>query len=203
MRLKRRLGFRTWSWLRSPEARDTREGAPSDSDPLHLLRTSVELTARSLCTPGTGIHSGVRSSQEQMSTSGTFAAASASFHWVAFSAGAPDVASRSRLSADHKVVAGDCHLEASGESHSFALLSFFVLCSVVGVPLSWHKTSGGDTVFWVGFELLHWTHHLGISERRCSAKWARETASSAFFPHGMVRGQVGENYERRGCVGTL
>ena len=92
------------------------------------------------------------------------------------------------------VVADDYHLEAGGESYRFALLSFFVLCSVTGVPLSWHKTSGGDTVVWVGFELLHRTHHLGISERRAEwfTKWARETANSPFvhmarFEEGLRR----------------
>ena len=56
------------------------------------------------------------------------------------------------------------------------VVSFFVLCSVVGVPLSWHKTSGGDTLVWVGFELLRRTRHLRLSERRAEwfTKWARE-----------------------------
>ena len=44
------------------------------------------------------------------------------------------------------VAADDYHLEEGGPSYRFALLCFFVLCSVLGVPLSWHKTSGDDTV---------------------------------------------------------
>ena len=34
-----------------------------------------------------------------------------------------------------------------------ALLAFFVVCVVAGVPLSWPKTTGGDVVTSVGFEL--------------------------------------------------
>ena len=60
---------------------------------------------------------------------------------------------------------------------------FFVLCSTVGVPLSWHKTAGGDTLVWVGFELLHRTRHLGISQRRAEwfVRWARETANADYI----------------------
>ena len=69
----------------------------------------------------------------------------------------------------HMVVADDYHLEAGGEHYRFALFAFFLLCCTCGVPLSWNKTAGGETVIWVGFELLHSTHHLGISQRR--AEW--------------------------------
>ena len=73
-------------------------------------------------------------------------------------------------------------LEAGGPSYRFALLSFFVLSSVVGVPLSCNKKSGGDTVVWYGFELLHRTRHLGLFVRRAEwfTKWARETADATF-----------------------
>ena len=78
------------------------------------------------------------------------------------------------------VVADDYHLEAGGEHYRFALFAFFPLCNTCGVPLSWNKTAGGETDVWVGFELLHSTHHLGISQRRAEwfTKWAREVADS-------------------------
>ena len=47
------------------------------------------------------------------------------------------------------------HLEAGGEEYRFAVIAFFIVCAVAGVPSSWNKTSGGETVTWVGFELLH------------------------------------------------
>ena len=74
-------------------------------------------------------------------------------------------------------------LEAVGAHHRLALMMFFIVCSVVGAPLSWHKTNGGDTVVWVGLELLHRTRHLGISLRRGEwfTKWARETADSQYI----------------------
>ena len=74
----------------------------------------------------------------------------------------------------------DYQLEAGGEHDRFALFAFFLLCCTCGVPLSWNKTASGETVVWVGFELLHSTHHLGISQRRAEwfTKWAREVANS-------------------------
>ena len=56
-----------------------------------------------------------------------------------------------------------------------AIISFFVLCSVLGVPLSWKKTAGCDTVSWVG--LLHRSYKIGLSERRSQwfQRWTRET----------------------------
>ena len=93
------------------------------------------------------------------------------------------------------VVADDYHLEAERLNYRFALMMFLILCSVVGAPLSWHKTSGGDTVVWVGFELLHRTRHLGISLRGAEwfTKWTRETADLAVHPHGKVRGGARED----------
>ena len=66
----------------------------------------------------------------------------------------------------HLLVADDYHLEASGPEYRPALPVFFVVCDVVGIPLSWHKTSGGDVVTWVGFELLHCSYQLEVSQRR-------------------------------------
>ena len=54
-------------------------------------------------------------------------------------------------------------LEASGPCYRAALVVFFLLCSSLNVPLSWNMTAGGDTVTWVGFELLLHSHQLGIS----------------------------------------
>ena len=78
------------------------------------------------------------------------------------------------------VVADDCHLEAGGPAYRSALMVFFVLCAVSGVPLAWLKTSGGDVVSWVGFELLHHSRSLGISERRAQwfINWTREVAAA-------------------------
>ena len=82
----------------------------------------------------------------------------------------------------HLPVADDFHLEAGGAGYREALLIFFVLCHTAGVPLSWSKTAGGDTVIWVGFEILHRSFSLGVSERRAEwfVKWSETIASAAY-----------------------
>ena len=79
----------------------------------------------------------------------------------------------------HLLVADDFHLDAGGGGYREALLSFFILCALSGVPLSWSKTAGGDTVALVGFEILHRSCSLGISARRAEwfVRWTREMTS--------------------------
>ena len=78
------------------------------------------------------------------------------------------------------LVADDYHLEAGGAEYRSALIVFFVLCAVSGVPLSWNKTAGGDVVSWVGFELLHRSCKVGLTSRRAEwfVRWTREVAGS-------------------------
>ena len=73
------------------------------------------------------------------------------------------------------------------------LLFFFVLCAVVGVPLSWHKTCGGDTLVWVGFELLLRSRCVGISARRAEwfVRWAESVAGSATIHMGTFEEELG------------
>ena len=66
------------------------------------------------------------------------------------------------------LVADDFLLECGGPAYRRGSLTFFVLCAVIGAPLSWHKTSGGDVLVWVGFELLlrsQLSRHLGEARR--------------------------------------
>ena len=80
----------------------------------------------------------------------------------------------------HVLVADGFLLESSGREYRFAIMSFFVLSSVLGVPLSWHKTLGGNTLVWVGFELLLESYKVGISQRRTErfVRWATEMAAA-------------------------
>ena len=58
---------------------------------------------------------------------------------------------------------------------SAGLITFFVVCSLLGVPFSWPKTSDGDTLTWVGFEMLHrsdWVSQL--AERSGSSDGAKK-----------------------------
>ena len=104
-------------------------------------------------------------------TFGTFGIASASYYCSRVSMAVGRIA---QYLVGHKaqtwqlLVADDHHIDAGGQSYRQALVVFFVLCAVVGVSLSWHKTAGGDTVAWIGFELLHRSHTLGISERQAT-----------------------------------
>ena len=86
----------------------------------------------------------------------------------------------------HLLVTEDYHLDAGGPRYRESIIVFFVLCSVLGVPLSWRKTSGGDTVSWVGFELLHRSYKIGLSERR--SQWFQK------------RNQRGRRFRLRACV---
>ena len=80
----------------------------------------------------------------------------------------------------HMLVADDCLLESGSPGYRSELLLFFVLCAVVGVPLSWHKTCGEDTLVWVGFEILSRSRSVGISSRRAEwfIRWAEKVADS-------------------------
>ena len=73
--------------------------------------------------------------------------ASASCYWsrVASSTGRlTQYLTGNRAESWHMLVADDFVLESAGESYRSALLVFFVLCAVSGVPLAWSKTAGGD-----------------------------------------------------------
>ena len=78
------------------------------------------------------------------------------------------------------LVADDSLLECGRAEYRSGLLLFFVLCAVVGVPLSWHKTCRGDTLVWVGFEILLRSRSVGISSRRVEwfVRWAEKVADS-------------------------
>ena len=78
------------------------------------------------------------------------------------------------------LLADDHHVEIGGQHFRPALLVFFLLCEVLGCPLSWNKTNGETVTNWVGFELLLTEHALGLTERRAAwvVKWARETPAA-------------------------
>ena len=75
------------------------------------------------------------------------------------------------------LVADDYHLETSGASYRAGLIAFFVVRSLLGVPL---KTSGGDTLTWVGSELFHKSCRLGVSQRRAEwiYRWCKEMSTT-------------------------
>ena len=132
-----------------------------------------------------------------VNTVGTFGVASASYWWsrVASALGRlTQYLAGHTARTWHLLVADDFHLEAGGSGFRVALFLFFLLCSVSGVPLSWRKTSGGDLVSWVGFELLHRSFQLGVTARRADwfTRWTQEVANEravhmARFEEGLGR----------------
>ena len=118
-----------------------------------------------------------------VNTVDTFGIASASYYWsrVASSVGRLlQYISADTCTSWHMLVADDYLLESGGPGYRVGLLLFFVLCAVVGLPLSWHKTCGGDTLVWVGFEILLRSRSVGISSRRAEwfVRWAVSVADS-------------------------
>ena len=117
-----------------------------------------------------------------MNTVGTFGIASASYYWSRVAAAIGRLVqylSAYSSTSWHMLVADD-YLLVRGPRYRIGLLLFFVLCAVVGAPLYWHKTCGGDTLVWVGFELLLRSRRVGISARRAEwfVRWAESVASS-------------------------
>ena len=119
-----------------------------------------------------------------VNTVGTFGVSSASYYWSRVSAAVGRLTQyliSQYATTWIMLLADDYHVEVGGKHFRPALLVFFLLCEVVGCPLSWNKTNGGTVTNWVGFELLLKEHALGLTERRAAwvVKWARETASAA------------------------
>ena len=112
---------------------------------------------------------------------GTFGVASASHYWSRASSALGRLTqyiTGRTANTWHQLVADDFHLEARVSSSSDLVL--YSVRNGWSTSLSWERTAGADKVTWVGFELLHGTYHLGISERRAAwfTKWAEEVASS-------------------------
>ena len=150
MREKAKVGELTFAL--SADVTEAHRQVPIHPDDWHFLGCQVK--------PGGDVF---------VNTVGTFGVASASYCWsrVAGSIGRllQHLSGHSSTSW-HMLVADDYLLESGGPGYRIGLLLFFVLCAVVGVPLSWHKTCGGDTLVWVGFEILLRSHSVGISSRR-------------------------------------
>ena len=127
-----------------------------------------------------------------VNTVGTFGVSSASYYWsqTAGALGRPTQCLETPGARTlHMLVADDYMMEAGGQAYRQALFVFFALCSVLGVPLSWNKTAGGDTIVWMGFELLLRASKVRISQRRADwfVRWSTEVAEKDFFAHVPLR----------------
>ena len=182
MREKAALGER--SFALTADVKEAHRQVPIAPQDWHLLGCQV--------TPGSDVY---------INKVGTFGISSASYYWsrVASSLGRlSQYLVGSSANTWHLLVADDFHLDASGKDYRTALICFFVLCASCRVPLSWNKTAGGDTIAWIGFELLHASSELGISQRRADwfVKWTPRNRELHFRQQEPLRGHV-----RRGSAG--
>ena len=94
----------------------------------------------------------------------------------------------------HMLVADDYHLEAGGEQYRFALIAFFIVCAVAGVPPVMEQNfRQRESVTWVGFELPHKSRQLGTSQRRADwfTRWTSEVAGSSTVHMGSFEEGLG------------
>ena len=84
----------------------------------------------------------------------------------------------------------DFKLIAGGPTFARSILAFVWWLVVLGVPLSWKKSRGGQTVAWVGYELClkEWT--LGISAHR--AAWVQKWLSKVLEERRVNTGELRE-----------
>ena len=177
MREKSKIGELTFAL--SADVTEAHRQVPIHPDDWHLLGCQVS--------PGGDVF---------VNTVGTFGIASASYYWSRVAAAVGRLVqylSAYTSTSWHMLVADDYLLESGGPEYRIGLLLFFVLCAVVGVPLSWHKTCGGDTLVWVGFELQLRSRCVGISARRAEwfVRWAESVASSPTIHMGSFEEELG------------
>ena len=70
-----------------------------------------------------------------------------------------------------ELVADDLIAVPAGQHFRRSLLFVFLICDVLGLPLSWNKVSGGAAVSWMGHELLLESASLGVSASRWMRGW--------------------------------
>ena len=177
MREKSKIGELTFAL--SADVTEAHRQVPIHPDDWHLLGRQVS--------PGGDVF---------VNTVGTFGIASASYYWSRVAAAVDRLVqylSAYTSTSWHMLVADNFLLESGGPEYRTGLLLFFVLCAVVGVPLSWHKTCGRDTLVWVGFESLLRSRYVGISARRAEwfVRWAETVAGSTTIHMGSFEEGLG------------
>ncbi len=67
------------------------------------------------------------------------------------------------------LMADDLKAESTSASPASSVVYALLILLVMGVPLSWHKSQGGRTIRWIGYEVQLSSLSLGITEAR--ARW--------------------------------
>ena len=171
------------------------------NSPSHFPQTLQKHTARFRYIQMIGTSLGKPCGDVFVNTVGTFGVASASYYWsrVAGSIGRLlQYLSGHSSTSWHMLVADDYLLESG--VLATVLGFFYSSCSVLSLAYHYHdirrvgEGGGGDTLVWVGFEILLRSHSVGISSRRAEwfVRWAEKVASSttihmASFQEGLGR----------------
>ncbi len=66
------------------------------------------------------------------------------------------------------LMADDVKAESTSANPKRAIVYVILILVVLGVPLSWHKSQGGDVVRWIGYEVNLASLALGITARRAA-----------------------------------
>ncbi len=100
------------------------------------------------------------------------------------------------------LVADDLKMESSAADPERSLLFLLWILVIVGVPLQWGKTAGGELIEWVGYSFNLAEHSLGLSEAR--AAWAVAWCTRQADNGGGTLAELREGVGRLGfAVGAL
>ncbi len=66
------------------------------------------------------------------------------------------------------LMADDIKAESTADNPKREIAYIILILVILGVPLSWHKSQGGDIVRWIGYEVSLTDLALGITARRAS-----------------------------------
>ena len=114
-----------------------------------------------------------------LNTVGTFGIRSASYWWSRAGSALVRLAYYvvgDRASYWNMLVADDMGILAAGHGMRPALTIVLILAACLDVPLSWLKIKGGETLLWVGYEILLAEFRAGISATRAAwdARWCTD-----------------------------
>jgi hypothetical protein len=114
-----------------------------------------------------------------LNTVGTFGIASAGYYWSRLLAGAGRGLHYvlSRESIWQLIFSDDFAWTASGPDFELKLILTLLYYVVLGVPFSWHKTGGGLSYDWIGFQIDLRTFEVGLTRKR--RQWLLEWIESA------------------------
>ncbi len=91
------------------------------------------------------------------------------------------------------LMADDLKAESTSARPEISVLFVVLVLIVLGVPLSWHKSQGGQVIQWIGYEVHLAQLALGISQRRASwcVDFLLQLARDGQADIGQVRSGVG------------